>query len=146
MFSNPKAKFIFQLICSIITLPLGVTLVISILDGLFGVDVSAVYNFLESGNPDSAINQFANEHAVVILIVALVIHILAFIGSGGAKYSFVLYCHAVKTSFFLPIPILNIILGVIVAVVGLVFVVALAPIFAFYSTIKNYVESKSLVY
>lgn len=146
MFRTAKSKFIFQLICSFITLPLGFMFVVAILDGLFGVNVDAVYNFLEPANAQGAFVQFLNTYSHIFLIIFLVIHILALIGSGGLKYSFILYAGAVKGSFLLPIPILNLLLGVIVAVVGLFFIVALAPIFAFFSTIKNYIESKSLVY
>ena len=76
----------------------------------------------------------------------IVIHVLALIGSGGLKYSLKLYAGAVKGAFLVPIALLNLILGVVVAGVGLFFIIALAPIFAFVSTIKNYIESKELVY
>ena len=146
MFKTAKSKFIFQLVCSFITLPIGAMFLIAILDGLFGVDVSAIYDLLEPANTEGAIAQFLNTYTDVFFIIFLVIHILAFIGSGRLKYSLILYAGAVKGSFLIPIPILNLLLGVIVAVVGLFFIVALAPIFAFFSTIKNHIESKELVY
>ena len=146
MFSNPKSKFIFQLICSIITVPIGIIFLVAILDGMFGVDVSAFYSLLEFRNPDGLFAQISTKYSDAIFITMIVIHLLAFIGSGGLKYSLLLYAGAVKGSFLIPIPILNLLLGVIVAVVGLFFIVALAPIFAFFSTIKNFYESKSLVY
>lgn len=146
MFKTAKSKFIFQLVCSFITLPIGAIFLIAILDGLFGLDLTAFYNLLASLSPDGFLNQIAAKYTDAIFIVMLVLHILAFIGSGGLKYSFLLYAGAVKGAFFLPIPILNLILGVVVAGVGLFFIVALAPIFAFFSTIKNYIESKDLTY
>ncbi len=148
MFKTAKSKFIFQLVCSFITLPIGAMFLIAILDGLFGVDVSAIYDLLEpaNANTEGVFAQFLNTYSHAFLIIFLVIHILAFIGSGGAKYSLVLYAGAVKGAFLIPVPILNLLLGVIVAVVGLFFIVALAPIFAFFSTIKNHIESKEFVY
>lgn len=146
MFSNSKTRFVFQLICSFLTIPVGAIFTIGILDGMFGLDFTAFYNLFDAINPDGFINQMAVKYGDAIFIAMIVIHVLALIGSGGLKYSLKLYAGAVKGAFLVPIAILNLILGVVVAGVGLFFIIALAPIFAFVSTIINHIESKELAY
>lgn len=132
-----RKKVSFQLICSILTIPMSVACVILILDGLFKVDVSAFYNVIEKiFPPDGLIGKLMSDTTVMIIMA--IIHFVIYLISGGFHYGWICFRKLVSFSFALPIPIVNVLLGILVAIYGLLFVAALAPIFIIVSAIMDY--------
>lgn len=139
MFKTPKGRFIFQLICSIITLPIGIGFLVAILEGLFKVDVSAFYNVINTIFPaDGFVAEFTSKYDTACLIVMAVIHLMAFSFSGGLHYAWIAYRKTVSFAFALPIPVLDMVLGILVVVFGLFFMFALSPVFIIISAILDY--------
>ena len=146
MFSNPKNKFIFQLICSFITLPIALMLTMAVLDSFFNVQVEFLENIVTMIDSSALVIYLANlpgKGSEIVLIASVVFHIIGFIASGGVKYALTLYLAALKIT--VSIPLIGIILVIFVAVLGIVFALALAPVFSFISAFKNYYDSKNLL-